>query len=90
MLKTLFTKPVVEPAEPSLTERLTLASDQASRALAQYTEAAEVLENAAREQEMVAQEAAAEIERLAGQAAFAEFSAAQNRASAKKLRDITR
>lgn len=90
MFKNPFSKPVVEPAEPSLSERLTLADVQAGRALAQFTEAAETLEDAAREQEMVAQEVTAEIERLAGQAAFAEFSAAQNRASAKKLRDITR
>ncbi|MCX2949954.1 hypothetical protein [Lentzea sp. NEAU-D7] len=90
MFKNPFSKSVVEPTEPSLSERLTLADVQAGRALAQFTEAAEALESAAREQEMVAQETAAQIETLAGQAAFAEFSAAQNRASAKKLRDITR
>ncbi|WNV90329.1 hypothetical protein [Umezawaea sp. Da 62-37] len=91
MLKTLFSSSNTAPApvaEPSFGTRLANADRIAARALAAFGEAATDLENAAREQEMVAQEIKTEMDALAGNAASAEFQAAQNRASAQKLREL--
>lgn len=91
MLKNLLSKSTPGPSpviEPSFGARLASADRVAARALATFGDAATDLENAAREQEMVAQEIRAELDTLAGNAASAEFQAAQNRASAQKLRGI--